>query len=119
MVIVCNDMQELRREPHTNRFEADFAACRFTAGELSLKVAPGRFVTIDSAWNSAFDSARRAGFDQRDAILFDSRAALALALCAARDFRILVGKPDLKSRPHAPSVPMRSAPAYFLCKWGV
>jgi hypothetical protein len=24
-----------------------------------------------------------------------------------------------KSRPHAPSVPMRSAPAYFLCKWGV
>jgi hypothetical protein len=25
----------------------------------------------------------------------------------------------LKSRLHAPSVPMRSAPAYFLCKWGV
>jgi hypothetical protein len=24
-----------------------------------------------------------------------------------------------KSRPHAPSVPMRSVPAYFLCKWGV
>ena len=24
-----------------------------------------------------------------------------------------------KSRPHAPSVPMRSATAYFLCKWGV
>ena len=24
-----------------------------------------------------------------------------------------------KSRPHVPSVPMRSAPAYFLCKWGV
>ena len=24
-----------------------------------------------------------------------------------------------KSRPHAPSVPIRSAPAYFLCKWGV
>ena len=24
-----------------------------------------------------------------------------------------------KSRLHAPSVPMRSAPAYFLCKWGV
>jgi hypothetical protein len=24
-----------------------------------------------------------------------------------------------KSRPHAPSVPMRSAPAYFLCKWEV
>jgi hypothetical protein len=24
-----------------------------------------------------------------------------------------------KSRPHAPSVPMRSPPAYFLCKWGV
>jgi hypothetical protein len=24
-----------------------------------------------------------------------------------------------KSRPHAPSVPMHSAPAYFLCKWGV
>jgi hypothetical protein len=24
-----------------------------------------------------------------------------------------------KSRPHAPSVPMRSAPDYFLCKWGV
>jgi hypothetical protein len=23
-----------------------------------------------------------------------------------------------KSRLHAPSVPMRSAPAYFLCKWG-
>jgi hypothetical protein len=22
-------------------------------------------------------------------------------------------------RPHAPSVPMRSAPAYFHCKWGV
>ena len=22
-------------------------------------------------------------------------------------------------RPHAPSVPMRIAPAYFLCKWGV
>ena len=26
---------------------------------------------------------------------------------------------EQKSRPHAPSVPMRSAPAYFLCKWGV
>jgi hypothetical protein len=24
-----------------------------------------------------------------------------------------------KSRLHAPSVPMRRAPAYFLCKWGV
>ena len=24
-----------------------------------------------------------------------------------------------KSRPHAPSVPMRSTPAYFHCKWGV
>jgi hypothetical protein len=24
-----------------------------------------------------------------------------------------------KSKLHAPSVPMRSAPAYFLCKWGV
>ena len=24
-----------------------------------------------------------------------------------------------KSRPHAPSVPMRCAPAYFPCKWGV
>ena len=24
-----------------------------------------------------------------------------------------------KSRPHAPSVPMRVAPAYYLCKWGV
>jgi hypothetical protein len=24
-----------------------------------------------------------------------------------------------KRRLHAPSVPMRSAPAYFLCKWGV
>jgi hypothetical protein len=24
-----------------------------------------------------------------------------------------------KSRFHAPSVPMRSAPAYFICKWGV
>ena len=24
-----------------------------------------------------------------------------------------------KSRPHAPSVRMRSAPACFLCKWGV
>ena len=24
-----------------------------------------------------------------------------------------------KSRPHASSVPMRSEPAYFLCKWGV
>ena len=24
-----------------------------------------------------------------------------------------------KSRPLAPSVPMRSAPAHFLCKWGV
>jgi hypothetical protein len=24
-----------------------------------------------------------------------------------------------KSRLHAPSVPMRSAPAYFLCEWGV
>jgi hypothetical protein len=24
-----------------------------------------------------------------------------------------------KSRLHAPSVPMRSAPAYFLCNWGV
>jgi hypothetical protein len=24
-----------------------------------------------------------------------------------------------KTRLHAPSVPMRSAPAYFLCKWGV
>ena len=24
-----------------------------------------------------------------------------------------------KSRPHAPSVPMRSAPVYYLCKWGV
>jgi hypothetical protein len=24
-----------------------------------------------------------------------------------------------KSKPHAQSVPMRSAPAYFLCKWGV
>ena len=24
-----------------------------------------------------------------------------------------------KSRPHAPLMPMRSAPAYFLCKWGV
>jgi hypothetical protein len=24
-----------------------------------------------------------------------------------------------KSRLHTPSVPMRSAPAYFLCKWGV
>ena len=24
-----------------------------------------------------------------------------------------------KSRPHAPSVPLRSALAYFLCKWGV
>jgi hypothetical protein len=23
-----------------------------------------------------------------------------------------------KSRPHAPSAPMRSAPPYFLCKWG-
>ena len=26
---------------------------------------------------------------------------------------------EQKSRPHAPSVPMCSAPAYFLCKWGV
>jgi hypothetical protein len=24
-----------------------------------------------------------------------------------------------KSRLNAPSVPMRSAPAYFICKWGV
>ena len=24
-----------------------------------------------------------------------------------------------KSRPHAPLAPMRSMPAYFLCKWGV
>jgi hypothetical protein len=24
-----------------------------------------------------------------------------------------------KSRPHVPSTPMRSAPAYFLCKWEV
>jgi hypothetical protein len=24
-----------------------------------------------------------------------------------------------KSRPHAPLAPMRSTPAYFLCKWGV
>jgi hypothetical protein len=24
-----------------------------------------------------------------------------------------------KSKLHAPSVPMRSAPAFFLCKWGV
>ena len=37
---------------------------------------------------------------------------------------IFVGKAPLrlaaqKSRPHAPSAPMRSAPAYFLCKWGV
>jgi hypothetical protein len=28
-----------------------------------------------------------------------------------------LGLATQKSRPHAPSVPMRSEPAYFLCKW--
>jgi hypothetical protein len=27
--------------------------------------------------------------------------------------------PAQKNRPHAQSAPMRSTPAYFLCKWGV
>ena len=30
--IVSIDAQELRREPHTNHFEADFTNCRLTAG---------------------------------------------------------------------------------------
>jgi hypothetical protein len=37
---------------------------------------------------------------------------------------VLGGKTPLrlaaeKRRPHSPLAPMRSAPAYFLCKWGV
>jgi len=38
-----------------------------------------------------------------------------LALLRSLPFRLAAQK----SRPRAPSVPMRSAPAYFLCKWGV
>jgi hypothetical protein len=44
---------------------------------------------------------------------------LAPSLKAASSREIVLRLAAQESRPRAPSVPMRSAPAYFLCKWGV